>query len=121
MVMPLFGLALGQYAIYQTKQDAIIQKAYDEAHYDPSNLVDSFTSLEGTLPRYGRYLQELNRGGMLSLQSVISDESTSCFTKTAATNVLINNMFDATLYTGGEITQGEFQAKFQIMGYALMD
>ena len=58
---------------------------------------------------------------MLSLQSVISDESTTCFTKTAATNVLIGHMFDASYYTGGEITQGEFQAKFQIMGYALMD
>ena len=45
---------------------------------------------------------------MTSLQSVISDESTTCFTKTAATNVLIGNMFDATLYTGGEISQGEF-------------
>ena len=71
-------------------------------------MVDSFSSIEGTLVRYGRYVQELNRGGMLSLQSVISDESTTCFTKTAATNVLIGNMFDATLYTGGEITQGEF-------------
>ena len=49
---------------------------------------------------------------MLSLQSVVSDESTTCFTKTAATNVLIGNMFDAKYYTGGEISQGEFQAKF---------
>ena len=58
---------------------------------------------------------------MLSLQSVISDESTTCFTKTSETNVLIGYMFDAQYYTNNEINQGEFQAKFQIMGYSLMD
>ena len=77
--------------------------------------------METTLVRYGRYVQQLNRGGMLSLQSVISDESTTCFTKTSETNTYIGYMFDAQYYTNNEINQGEFQAKFQIMGYSLMD
>ena len=61
---------------------------------------------ETTVERYGRYLEELNRGFMLSMQAQPSDTSTDCYTAALATNVELNKMFhaDSGVYATGEMT-----------------
>ena len=76
---------------------------------------------ESTVERYSRYLQNMNVGAMRSLQSNPDDLDTDCYANTAATNVLINEMFDVTNYTDGEINQAEFLEKFQVMSIVGME
>ena len=78
---------------------------------------------ETTVERYGRYLEEINRGFMLSMQAQPSDTTTDCYTAALATNVELNKMFhaDSGVYATGELTQGEFFEQFQVMGFKMVE
>lgn len=58
---------------------------------------------ESTLERYSRYLQEMNIGGMKSMQSNPDDLETDCYAKTLETNDLFDPMFKDEYYETGEL------------------
>ena len=76
--------------------------------YEPRD----FASYESNIDRYVKYLQDLNRGATMSLQSNPNDQDTDCYTATSATNAEIAAMVDASNYVDGEISQNEFTEKF---------
>ena len=77
-------------------------------NYEPRDFAD----YESNIDRYVQYLQDINRGATMSLQSNPDDTTTSCYTSTTATNAEIAAMVDANNYIDGEITQNEFSEKF---------
>lgn len=58
----------------------------------------SFDDYESNITRYSTYVQELNRGATMSLQSNPNDTTTDCYTATTETNALIDFMMRAENY-----------------------
>ena len=74
-----------------------------------------------TAARYAGYLQEMNTGGMLSLQTDPTSTDTLCADATALTNANLDYLADASNYVNGEINSAEFQENFQIMTFKFME
>ena len=117
--MNVIGAALGLLAINLSQ------------HYEPKNikvfdeasgvLVSLPSGIEPNIERYARYLTDFNMGTMRSLQANPDDLGTSCVGKTWQTNMLLEEMFNASTYTDSTFNQQEFLDKFQTMNIQAMD
>ena len=61
---------------------------------------------ETTFERYGRYVEELNKGVMLSMQAQPTDTTTDCYLSAVATNKELHKLWhkDSGVYSNNEIT-----------------
>ena len=81
----------------------------------------SLTGIDKLASDFSSFGTKINKGMMAEMQSDPSDTTNDCYTTTAATNLLILEMFDFTSFTTGSFDFGIFLEKTQTMNFEWME